>query len=382
MISLPDLIRIIAMALLAAVVVGALGLPVLRFTRRSPVVAQILVVVVTSILAVVAGMLAVAAAMYVSPHDLIVTITVAAVSIVIAVAVAWMLGRALARNIAALRVAAQAVGDGRLEIDAGAPHNAEFTAVTAELAATSRRLAESRDQVAALDASRRELVAWISHDLRTPLAALRAMTEALEDGVAEDTHRYHRQMRSQVDRLSVMVDDLFELSKIQSGRMSLVMEAVPLYDLVSDAVAELGPLADAKSICMEHERAGDLTVVGDPRELARVVGNLLINAIQHSKPGDRIVVSAGHDGDDGVLLTVADSAGGIPEHDLHRVFEPGWRGDASRTPEPHGTGAGAGLGLAIVRGIVRAHEGDVTVQNIPGGCRFDVRLRRFPGVLV
>ena len=374
--SLLDILKVVGISLAAAVVVGAVALPLLRLTRRASVVAQLVVVILAAVVAMAAGTIAVASAMYVSPHDLVVTLVVAAVSGVIAVGLAWLLGRAFVRSAERLRLDAKALGDGdRLDLDRGV-HNAEFSAVTAELRATSRRLAEARDEVVAIEASRRDLIAWISHDLRTPLAGLRAMAESLEDGVADDPQRYYRLMRSQVDHLSTMVDDLFELSKIQTGTAPLVMEHVHLYDLVSDAVAELAPLAVARSIRVTEDCAESLVVVGDPGRLARMVGNLLINAIQHSEPGGTILVAARHEGDDRVVLTVEDSAGGIPEQDLGRIFEPGWRGTAARTVDASTLSAGAGLGLAIVRGIAEAHAGEVTVRNVPGGCRFDVRLPR------
>ncbi|MCY7413776.1 MAG: HAMP domain-containing histidine kinase, partial [Salinibacterium sp.] len=122
---------------------------------------------------------------------------------------------------------------------------------------------------------------------------------------------------------------------------------------------------------------GDFMVVGDPRELARVVGNLLMNAIQHSPPGSVISVSTRHSSADEVVLSVEDAGGGIPESDLSKVFQAGWRGTTARTPEQVWDGSpGAGLGLAIVQGIVEAHSGAVTVENVPGGSRFDVRLPR------
>ena len=382
MISAFDVLQVVAMALVAALVVGAIALPVLRLTRRASLVAQLVVVVAAAVAAMVAGTVTVAFAMVVSPHDLVVTLVVAAVSGVIAVALAWLLGRRFVRGAERLRLVARALGDGDpLEVDHGVHTNSEFAKVAAELGATSTRLAEARAEVVAIEASRRDLIAWISHDLRTPLAGLRAMAESLEDGVAEDPSRYHVLMRQQVDHLSTMVDDLFELSKIQTGTMPLALEPVALYDLVSDAVAELAPLASTRSVRVTEDCAGSLIVVGDPGELARMIGNLLINALQHSDPGGTILVRARQDGDDRVLLSVQDSAGGIPEHDLERIFEPGWRGTAARTAAPSTRSAGAGLGLAIVRGIAEAHAGDVTVQNVPGGCRFDVRLPRQQGVL-
>jgi signal transduction histidine kinase len=203
------------------------------------------------------------------------------------------------------------------------------------------------------------------------------MTEALDDQLADDPQRFHRQMLSQVDQLSAMVDDLFELSKIQSGTLTLNVQPVSLYDLVSDAVAELGPVARARSVTIAEALQADSTVAGDARELSRVVGNLLMNAIQHSPPGSEIriatLLGAGND----AVLTIEDAGGGIPEHDLPNIFDAGWRATASRTPEREWSvaySAGAGLGLAIVHGIVTAHRGEVSVRNIPGGCRFDVSL--------
>ncbi|MEO8261800.1 MAG: HAMP domain-containing sensor histidine kinase [Pseudolysinimonas sp.] len=378
MLPLADLIIVVSIALACSVGVGAVGLAVLRLTRRSSMLVQVCVVVVSAILSVSVGITAVAQAMYVSAHDLTVMFWVAGVSAVVSIGVALVLGRAFTRNSARLLSMTRALGEGE-RLDAGpiTAGTAEMAGLAHELERTSRKLAEAREEVATLDASRRELVAWISHDLRTPLAGLRAMAEALEDDLADDPQRFHRQMRSQVDHLSAMVDDLFELSKIHSGSLSLSMQPVSLYDLVSDAVAELGALAEARSIRLKEVSSGELTVVGDPRELARVIGNLLINAIQHSPSGSEISVTARHEGEGHVVLTIEDAGGGIPENDLTKIFQAGWRATPSRTPEQlEGTSAGAGLGLAIVQGIVEAHSGQITVQNVPGGCRFDVRLPR------
>ncbi|CAN5189437.1 HAMP domain-containing sensor histidine kinase [soil metagenome] len=379
MLPFTDLAIVVAIALGCALIVGAAGLLVLRLARRSPMRVQLWVVVASTILSVALGMVAAAQAMYASWHDLTVLLSVAGVSAIVSAGVAFILGRTFTRNSDHLRSMTRALGDGeRVDAAAGASGTAEFAALASELETTSRRLAEARDEVATLDASRRELVAWISHDLRTPLAGLRAMAEALEDDMADDPQRFHRQMRAQVDHLSAMVDDLFELSKIHSGSLGLTMEPVSLYDLVSDAVAELGALAQSRSITLREVSSGELTVVGDPRELARVIGNLLINAIQHSPAGSEISVTARHEGESHVMLTVEDAGGGIPEKDLSKIFQAGWRATPSRTPEQlEGVrGGGAGLGLAIVQGIVEAHAGEISVQNIPGGCRFDVRLPR------
>jgi signal transduction histidine kinase len=210
-------------------------------------------------------------------------------------------------------------------------------------------------------------------------------------------------MRTQVDRLSGMVDDLFELSRIHSGTLRLELSPVALYDLISDTVAGFGPVAHAKSLDLRFAGETGLTILADPRELSRVVGNLVMNAIQHSPSGSPIVVSVTESEDGRAVISVEDAAGGIPEQDLGRVFEAGWRASEPRTPMQGAvvgavggaaggaTGrssagiavgqvrsGGAGLGLAIVQGIVTAHQGEVLVRNVPGGCRFDVLLPRHP----
>ncbi|GLI28212.1 two-component sensor histidine kinase [Agromyces rhizosphaerae] len=378
MIPLPDLLAIVGIAGVAALLVGAIGLLVLIAARRASIMLQVVIVVLSTVLAVGAGTIAVANAMYLSEHDLLVTGWVVVVAGVVALGVGAVLGRILVGNTRRLREIARAVGDGQT-VQPDGREGTEFAALADELADASRRLADSRAEVARIDQSRRELISWISHDLRTPLAGLRAMAEALEDGMVDDPARYHAQMRVQVDRVSSMVDDLFELSRIQSGALALEMEQVSLFDLVSDAVAELLPLARARDVTIVESRAGDLTVTGDARELSRVVGNLLMNAIQHSPPGSRIEVTARETGDAHVALSVTDAGGGIPEEDLAKVFRAGWRGTPSRSPSEAPAdpiAAGAGLGLAIVQGIVDAHAGGVSVRNVPGGCRFDVTLPR------
>lgn len=200
------------------------------------------------------------------------------------------------------------------------------------------------------------------------------MTEALEDGMAEDPARFHHQMRLQVDRLTTLVDNLFELSKISSGTLVLHLEPLSLHDLVSDAAAELAAVATSKQIDLVASISTDHTLIGDPRELSRVVSNLLMNALEHTPAGGVIRISTVQD-PEGVTLSVHDSGDGITEADLHRIFDPGWRGTHARTPRNIISGAsGAGLGLAIVQGIVEAHQGRISAHNETAGCRFDVHL--------
>ncbi len=210
----------------------------------------------------------------------------------------------------------------------------------------------------------------MSHDLRAPLAGLQAMAEALQDGIARDPARYHRQIHAEATRLSAMVDDLFELSRIQSGALSLAVDLIEAGDLVSDTVASMEPLACSRGVRLMGEATGSLLIQADGRELSRALANLVANAIRHTPQNGSVLVAAAAEADS-VLMTVGDGCGGIPEGDLASVFDLAWRGTQARTP---GADSGAGLGLAIVRGIVEAHYGRVSVVNAGDGCRFEIRL--------
>jgi len=369
-----DLIVIAGITLGISLVVAFVGALVLLGMRRAPLAAQLAVLVAVAAIAVVASMVGVANRMFLSQHDLTVGIYVAVMAGAVSLVFSVLLGIAVSRNFRRLTVAARDLGDGRLIKSAPLGSTAEFRALALELGATSAKLEESRKREQQLEAARRELVAGISHDLRTPLAGIRAISEALEDGMADDQDRFLQNMRIKVDQLSGMVDDLFELSKIDAGMLTLSVSQVSLYDVVSDAVADLGTLAHGREISVESSDVDDLTVRADPRELSRAIGNLLTNAVQHTPAGTPVMVIAGRSADGRPTISVIDAGEGIPDVDLGRVFEAGWRGSGARTPLAGGRTAGAGLGLAIVAGILRAHDGEATVRNVPGGCRFDLVL--------
>ncbi|MEU4998699.1 HAMP domain-containing sensor histidine kinase [Streptomyces sp. NPDC021622] len=363
-----DTLLIALYAFLGAAAAGLLGAVLLRVLRRRSLVVSLAVVACVAVTAMLAGTLVVAWAMFLSPHDLSVVTTVVAMAAVVSLVTALLLGRWVVARSKALTLAARSFGDGGDFAAPGVPATAELAALTRELESTSARLAESRERERALETSRRELVAWISHDLRTPLAGLRAMSEALEDGVAADPDRYLRQIRTEVERLNGMVGDLFELSRIHAGALALTPSRMSAYDLVGDAIAGADPLAREHGVRLVGDRIDAVPVEVDGKEMSRVLGNLLINAIRRT-PADGTVAVAARRSTDGVVLSVTDGCGGIPEEDLPRVFDTGWRGTHARTPP-----AGAGLGLAIVRGIVEAHQGRADVRNVTGGCCFEVVL--------
>ncbi|WP_406275232.1 HAMP domain-containing histidine kinase [Streptomyces sp. NBC_00191] len=363
-----DMLLIALFAFLGAAASGLLGALVLRLLRHRSVAVSLTVVAAVAVTAMLAGTLAVAQAMFLSRHDLTVVTTVVAMAAFVSLATALLLGRWVVARSRELTLAARSFGDGGSFSAPDGTSTAELAALSRELAATSDRLAASRERERALETSRRELVAWISHDLRTPLAGLRAMSEALEDGMVADPARYHRQMRTEVDRLNSMVGDLFELSRIHAGTLALTPTRMSVYDLVGEALAGADPLAREHGVRLVGDMVEQVPVEVDGKEMTRVLANLLVNAIRRT-PADGTVAVAAERREDWVVLSVTDGCGGIPEEDLPRVFDTGWRGTQARTPP-----AGAGLGLAIVRGIVEAHAGKADVHNVTGGCRFEVSL--------
>jgi signal transduction histidine kinase len=364
-------IQVVLIAASCTSAVGLAGMGVIWLLRRASLRLLLQVSGAVVVLAVVSGTLGTARAMFLSPHDLRVVVMVCVVAAVVAAGFGALLGRQLQASSLALREAARSLGDrdGGYRSPAG-PMTAELAALSRELAETSEKLTESREREHALEQSRRQLVAWVSHDLRTPLAGLHAMAESLEDGIAAEPTRYHRQIRAEVARLARMVDDLFELSCVQAGTLRLSPGPIALEDLVNDALASTEALARARGVRLTGAADAPLAVRADPREMSRVLTNLLVNAIRHT-PEDGSVHVVAEPEPGGALLAVADSCGGIPEADLACVFDPAWRGAGDRGPGPD---TGTGLGLAIVRGIVEAHQGQVSVVNTEAGCRFEVRL--------
>jgi signal transduction histidine kinase len=363
--------QIVLIAAGCAGAVGTLGVGAAWLLRRASLRLSLQAASAIAVLAVVAGTLGTANAMFISQHDLRVVGMVCVVAGLVAFGFSWLLGRHVEAGSLALRHAARSLGQEETGFSAPAgPMAAELAALSHELTTTARKLQESRERERRIERSRRQVVAWVSHDLRTPLAGLRAMAEALEDGIATDPDRYHRQIRAEVSRLSAMVEDLFELSRIESGTLSLALDSIEAGDLVSDTVASMEALARARGVRLTGEADVGLLIRADTRELSRALSNLVTNAVRHTPESGHVRVTATTEGD-GVLMAVTDGCGGIPEADLASVFDTAWRGTSARTPEAHG---GAGLGLAIVRGIVEAHQGRVSVVNTGDGCRFEVRL--------
>lgn len=367
-----DAIELVALAAgtaLAGSVVGGLAL---FAQRRGSVGSQLVTVALTTVTAVALGVWAAARAMLLTGHGLAALVVVLIAAGTVGVSAAAIFANYVVRASTAVVAATRALGDGPIGRDSVSRTGpSDLARIAAELEATSARLDEARTRERALERSRRELIAWVSHDLRTPLAGIRAMVEALEDGVVTDDEtvaRYHRTLRQEADRLAHLIDDLFELSRTQAGVLNLHLERVLLSDLVSDVLAGSAPIAAAKRVELRgvmRGRGPELDAAAP--ELLRALRNIIENAIRHTPSDGTVVVEAGVDADH-AFVSVLDDGGGIAEHDLDRVFDVAFRADPART------GEGAGLGLAIARALVEAHRGDITVRNENGGCRFTVLL--------
>ena len=324
---------------------------------------QFALVAALAALQLAAGVVLFVALMFVSSHDALLTVLLA----VYAAALMLWTGRSLgARAFADLDVVGEtlaAVGEGRRDVRTGLTGDDEIARLGRQVDDTIERL--DREET-----MRRELFAAVSHDLRTPITSLGLLATAIDDGVVDDEKRreYAARMNTHVRALGALIDDLFDLTRLQAQELQWTMDRVAVEALVRDAVEAMRPAADAGAVAVRAELRPPLGApTGNEEQLRRVLFNLIQNAIRHTPPDGSITVRAeGVDG--GVEIEVADTGTGIADDQRERVFEPFYRGDASRqTP-------GAGLGLAIARAIVEAHGGAIWLEEAPAGTRVRFRL--------
>jgi signal transduction histidine kinase len=227
-----------------------------------------------------------------------------------------------------------------------------------------------------LENTRIELISWLSHDLRTPLAGIRAMSEAIEDGLAPDDGLYLRRISAEATRTTEMVDDMLALSRLHTGT-TVRRERVAVDVLADDIATALTPLGKESGVDLCASTSGTPVVVGDARFLSRMLTNLVVNAIQYSDSGSTVDLSI-TGGPDAVTILVSDSCGGMAADEFRRMFDTGWRRDQARTPRNRAGSSGAGIGLAIVRAVVDAHGGTVGVAPTARGCAVTVALPAAP----
>jgi signal transduction histidine kinase len=308
--------------------------------------------------------------MFATRHDLLLATILLVFATGIAAAVGFFLSAALTDRILTLNRAAERIARGELSTRVVIEGHDELARLTQAFNAMAAQLELARQKQQELDTLRRDLVAWVSHDLRTPLTSIRAILEALADGMVDDptmVQRYYRIAQQDIRSLSHLIDDLFDISQMDAGGLKLDIETNSIGDLISDTMESFSETARRQNI----ELAGDVQPGTDPvrmdaARIGRVLTNLTANALRFTPTGGRIHLSARRTAR-GVEVEVDDTGEGIRPEDLPHVFDRFYRGEKSRS---RSTG-GAGLGLAIARGIVEAHGGHIRAESEVGhGARF------------
>lgn len=304
--------------------------------------------------------------MFVSEHDLLLATILLLFASGIAVALGAFFAETLFRRIEQLRHAVRGLEDQgfatRTDVE-GRDEIADLARTFNEMTALLERSEEERRE---LERARRELIAWVSHDLQTPLTSIRAIVEALADGMIEDpktTERYLQTAKREVESLSSLIDDLFELARLDTQGLELSRSQVALSDLISDTLENFSAVAKERNIKLD----GVVGTTVDPawidaERIGRVLNNLVGNALSYTQDGGVVRIAASKD-EGQIVVEVHDNGPGFREDELDRIFEPFVRGEISRSRK---TG-GAGLGLSIARGFVEAHGGTIQAQNKEGG---------------
>ena len=314
------------------------------------------VVAMLAVLGVAVLMIAIAAqSMFINDQDQRLLMWVLVPAVLGAALVAMLMARPVARDASKICDAAMRVADGDLSARTGVIRSDEL----GEAAAMFDKMVDRLD---AIEQERAVMLSSISHDLRTPLAALRASVEAIRDGVAPDPDAYLSGMERQIQALASLVDDLQLHSRIVSGTIGMTRTRLDLTELADEAMETLRPLAESRRVALLLEADQRVTVDADASQLARVIRNLLENAIRHA-PDDSVVLVQVASNPQQATLRVVDEGEGFPPDFRERAFEPFTRADPARDLR---TGT-AGLGLSIARGIVTAHGGTIGVADGPGG---------------
>jgi len=304
--------------------------------------------------------------MFSSQHDLLLAIVLPVFAGGMATVLGYFLSGTITQRIQLLKSAAENIAHGELSTRVPVQGHDEVAGLAKTFNQMAEQLQESDSKQRELEHMRRDLIAWVGHDLQTPLTSVRAILEALSDGVVEDPEtvsRYLRTAQRDVNSLSLLIDDLFQMAQLDTGGFPLDRQNASLNDLVSDTLESFTEPAKQHEIKLEGNVEYNVDPVNmDTQAIGRALNNLIGNALRHTPDQGRVSVWAHRTGK-GIEVTISDTGEGIREEDLPHVFESFYRGDAARS---RSRGTGAGLGLAIARGIVQAHGGAIRVESKPG----------------
>ena len=350
-----------------APVIAAANLLASRRRLSSSLARQLTVGIGITVALVTLGLVGVALLMLVSPHDALVMVELLVFAGALTAYCTWVLARGAIADAEAVRDGLRAVGAGERELRLEARGRDELAQLARSANQMASQLREREAERDAADHARRGLVAAVSHDLRTPLTSLRLLAEAIEDDLVDpDTRRrYLEQMSVHIRSLSALVEDLFELSRLEAGEINWSMQRVRLDELVAETVEAMRAEAEANHVAVEARVPTDVGPArGDPEKLQRVLFNLIQNALRHTPADGSVTVAAVSNGAS-IEVEVADSGEGLDPDDRERVFEPFYRGRNDRAR----SGEGSGLGLSICRAIVEAHGGEISVASSSAGTR-------------
>jgi signal transduction histidine kinase len=362
---------------------GATALVLLRpvvLERLGGVRAQVVVATLLGSLLLAGMVIAGSGAMFISSHDLSILLTMVLFAAVLAVGFSLRAAAPLARRVERLRLGTSRLAQGDLGAKVKVEGHDELAALAEDFNRMATVLERARTRERKADEARRDLVAAVSHDLRTPLASARALIEAVADGVVDGPETralYLASARGELAKLGRLVDDLFELARIDAGVLRLELEETSLHDLVSDTLSSFGPEAERRGVRLVGEISPEVDpILASPSKLQRVLYNLVSNALRHT-PADGTVFLRAEPEEDVVRVEVADTGEGIAPEDVPHVFERSFRGERSRSSPETGDDSGAGLGLAIAQGLIEAHGGKIDVASRLGeGSRFSFTLQR------
>ena len=320
------------------------------------------------------NILVTASLMFLSSHDLTLLGVLMLFSLIVSLSFSFAIARSITSSIELLAQGALQLAEGDLSVRLETSSRDEVADLADVLNTMAAQLEQAFHHQRELEQARKDLIASVSHDLRTPLASMRAMVEAISDGVVTDqatVQRYCNTIKGEVVHLSTLIDDLFELSRLDSGTLELRLQPSSVEEILFSALESMRAQVEGHALDFRAHLEDDLEpVLADPHQIQRVLHNLIQNAIRHT-PDDGAIVVEAQDIGDMVQIDVADTGQGVAEEDLDKVFERFYRGEKSRSREYGGTG----LGLAIAKGIVEAHGGRIWVESSLGhGSRFSFCL--------
>ena len=342
--------------------IAAIGLALRWLTRRlTSLRAHILALTLSGIVGGTVASIVLARSMILEASQLGTVVVVLAMTASFATFLVIIGSTALGRDVEHLERVVRDIEAGDRSVRSNLRRNDELGHVAFALDHLTIRLGQLEEERAGIEAERTMMLSSIGHDLRSPLAALKAALEALVDGVATDPERYLRSMQADVDALTALVDDLSLLSRIESGRLDLVCSVIDLTECLDEAVEALTPMARAREVSLVLDATQHIRVNGNATALGRISRNLIDNAIRHAPPGSAVSVRVS--GEERPTVQVIDTGFGFPSDFAAHAFDRFTRADESRTR----TSGGTGLGLAIARGLVEAHGGRIWIEPAPGG---------------